>query len=69
MRGKNKTAKLNYNEVLNINHKPHKPFSRDIEDERLEIYLIWQIYNLHQILIEDNNEFRLSDYYNTLCAE
>ena len=33
IRGKNKTAKLNYNEILNINHKPHKPFSRDIEDE------------------------------------
>ena len=33
MRGKQKSAKLNYNEVLNINHKPHKPFSRDIEDE------------------------------------
>ena len=33
MKGKQKSAKLNYNEVLNINHKPHKPFSRDIEDE------------------------------------
>ena len=33
MRGKQKSAKLNYNEVLNINHKPHKPFSRDVEDE------------------------------------
>ena len=33
VRGTNKTAKLNYNEILNINHKPHKPFSRDIEDE------------------------------------
>ena len=33
MKGTQKSAKLNYNEVLNINHKPHKPFSRDIEDE------------------------------------
>ena len=33
MKGKQKSAKLNYNEVLNINHKPHKPFSRDVEDE------------------------------------
>ena len=33
MRGKNKTAQLNYNEVLNINHKPHRPLSRDVEDE------------------------------------
>ena len=33
MRGKQKSAKLNYNEVLNINHRPHKPFSRDVEDE------------------------------------
>ena len=33
IKGKNKTAKLNYNDILNINHKPHKPFSRDIEDE------------------------------------
>ena len=33
MKGSQKNAKLNYNEVLNINHKPHKPFSRDIEDE------------------------------------
>ena len=33
IKGKNKTAKLNYNDILNINHKPHKPFSRDVEDE------------------------------------
>jgi len=33
LNGSNKTAKINYNEVLNINHKEHKPFSRDVEDE------------------------------------
>ena len=32
-KGKQKSAKLNYNEVLNINHKEHKALSRDIEDE------------------------------------
>jgi len=31
--GKNKTARLDYNKILKTNHKPHKPLSRDIEDE------------------------------------
>ena len=31
--GKNKSARLDYNKVLKTNHKPHKPLSRDIEDE------------------------------------
>ena len=31
--GKNKTARLDYSKVLDIKHKPHKPFSKDIEDE------------------------------------
>ena len=31
--GKNKTAKLNYNEVLGINHKQHRPISKSVEDE------------------------------------
>jgi hypothetical protein len=32
-KGKQKIARLNYNEVLGVNHKPHRPLSRDIEDE------------------------------------
>jgi len=31
--GKNKTARLDYNKVLKTNHKPHKPISKDIEEE------------------------------------
>ena len=31
--GKNKSARLDYNKVLKTNHKPHKPLSKDIEDE------------------------------------
>ena len=31
--GKNKSARLDYSKVLDIKHKPHKPLSRDIEDE------------------------------------
>ena len=31
--GKSKTARLDYSKVLDIKHKPHKPFSKDIEDE------------------------------------
>ena len=33
MFGKNKSARLNYNELLGINHKKHKPLSKDVEDE------------------------------------
>ena len=32
-KGKNKSAKLDYSKVLDIKHKPHKPLSRDVEDE------------------------------------
>tara|TARA_B100002019_G_C20968839_1_gene450072 strand:- start:100 stop:582 length:483 start_codon:yes stop_codon:yes gene_type:complete len=31
--GKNKSARLDYSKVLDTKHKPHKPLSRDIEDE------------------------------------
>jgi len=31
--GKDKTARLNYNEVLGIKHKTHIPLSKDIEEE------------------------------------
>ena len=31
--GKNKTARLNYNEVLGIKHKTHIPLSKEIEEE------------------------------------
>ena len=31
--GKNKTARLDYNKILKTNHKPHKPISKDIQDE------------------------------------
>ena len=31
--GKNKYARLDYSKVLDVKHKPHKPLSRDIEDE------------------------------------
>ena len=31
--GKNKSARLDYSKVLDVKHKPHKPFSKDIEDE------------------------------------
>ena len=31
--GKNKSARLDYSKVLDVKHKPHKPLSRDIEDE------------------------------------
>ena len=33
VKGKNKTARLNYNELLDIKHKTHKPISKEIEDE------------------------------------
>ena len=33
MKGKAKTAKLDYNKVLGTKHKVHKPLSKDIEDE------------------------------------
>ena len=33
MKGKAKTAKLDYNKILGTNHKVHKPLSKDIEDE------------------------------------
>ena len=32
-KGKSKSAKLDYLKVLDVKHKPHKPLSRDIEDE------------------------------------
>ena len=32
-KGKSKSAKLDYSKVLDVRHKPHKPLSRDIEDE------------------------------------
>lgn len=31
--GSGKTAIIDYNKVLNTNHKVHKPFSQDVEDE------------------------------------
>ena len=31
--GKNKSARLDYSKLLDIKHRPHKPFSKDIEDE------------------------------------
>jgi len=31
--GKNKSAKLDYSKVLDVKHRPHKPLSKDIEDE------------------------------------
>lgn len=33
VKGKNKTAKLNYNELLGIKHKTHKPISKEVEEE------------------------------------
>jgi len=33
LNGRDKSAQINYNEVLNINHKEHKAFSRDVEQE------------------------------------
>ena len=30
---KNKSARLDYSKVLDIKHRPHKPLSRDVEDE------------------------------------
>ena len=33
MKGKAKTAKLDYNKILDTKHKVHKPLSKDIEDE------------------------------------
>ena len=33
----NKTARLHYGEVLDTKHKPHKPLSKDIEDEVRDI--------------------------------
>ena len=32
-KGKSKSARLDYSKVLDIKHKPHKPLSRDVEDE------------------------------------
>ena len=31
--GKMKSARLDYSKVLDVKHKPHKPLSRDVEDE------------------------------------
>ena len=31
--GKMKSARLDYSNVLNVKHRPHKPLSRDVEDE------------------------------------
>ena len=31
--GKNKSARLDYSKLLDIKHRPHKPFSKDVEDE------------------------------------
>ena len=31
--GKNKSARLDYSKLLDVKHRPHKPFSKDIEDE------------------------------------
>jgi len=31
--GKNKSARLDYSKILDVKHRPHKPLSRDIEDE------------------------------------
>ena len=31
--GKNKSARLDYSKVLDVKHKPHRPLSRDVEDE------------------------------------
>lgn len=31
--GKMKSARLDYSKILDIKHKPHKPLSRDVEDE------------------------------------
>ena len=33
VKGKNKTARLNYNEILGIKHKTHKPISKEVEEE------------------------------------
>ena len=33
VKGSNKSAKLDYNKILNIKHKTHKPLSKDIEEE------------------------------------
>ena len=32
-KGKSKSARLDYSKVLDVKHRPHKPLSRDIEDE------------------------------------
>ena len=32
-KGKNKSARLDYSKILDVKHKPHKPFSKDVEDE------------------------------------
>ena len=31
--GKMKSARLDYSKILDIKHKPHRPLSRDVEDE------------------------------------
>tara|TARA_B100001057_G_C22437640_1_gene789884 strand:- start:153 stop:629 length:477 start_codon:yes stop_codon:yes gene_type:complete len=31
--GKNKSARLDYSKVLDVKHRPHKPLSKDVEDE------------------------------------
>ena len=33
IKGSNKSAKLDYNKILNVKHKTHKPLSKDIEEE------------------------------------
>ena len=33
LKGKNKTARLDYNKLLGTKHKPHKPLSNDVENE------------------------------------
>ncbi len=37
VQGKNKTARLNYNEILGVKHKTHKPISKEVEEELKDI--------------------------------
>ena len=52
--------------MLDIKHKPHKPLSRDIEDEVRDLSDMADI-QFTPDFDPETNEFRLSDYYNTLC--
>ena len=53
--GKDKTARLNYNEVLGIKHKVHTPLSKDIEDELKDLADMGDLHFTSDFNLNGNN--------------